>query len=159
MAISTLKGQNKWVELASSSPTSGTSVSFSSLTEYANYKIVYFNVNLNGSDAFIFRINNDSGNNYAYLRNGDGGDISSDGVNDSIALGGGASGVSGVITINDANQVVKEINWSHAVGAPAADSLNGAAIWNSPDVINRFDLSITLGQSFTSGTVKVYGRN
>ena len=159
MAINNLGTTQKWSELATSSPTSGSSVSFSSLNEYVNYKIVYFDLNTSGPETFILRINNDSGNNYAYLRNGDGGDITSDGVNDSISLGSGSSNISGVIIINDANQLVKDINWSHAGGSVNQDSLNGQAIWNSQSVINRFDIVLSLGGTFTSGNIKVYGRN
>lgn len=159
MAISTLAGSNKWVQLATSSPTSGQTVSFTGLAEYTNYKIVYFDIDLSGSDQLNLRINNDSGSNYAYLRNGDGGDIESLGVATKIKLGTGSTNFSGIITINDANQIVKEINWSHAAAASAQDSLKGNAIWNSQDVINRFDFSIENAQTFSSGTFTVYGRD
>lgn len=154
MAINNLLSRQQWVELASASPTSGTTVTFSSLNEYSNYKIAYFDVDLSSLESLFLTINNDTGSNYAYIRQIDDGSIDGSGVTNSINLGQASNG-SGIIIINDANNVIKQISWFHA---RANDSLNGQGFWNSQNVINRFDISVT-GVTFSSGTIKVYGRN
>lgn len=162
MAISNLGTKSKWVELGTSSPTSGSSVSFASLAEYASYKISYFNVDTSSSSVgFTLRINNDTGSNYAYVSLVDGG-VGSSGVDTSIFLGGGASANannhSGVVTIEDANELIKNIKFWHSGDSSAVDANNGRAFWNSESAINRIDLILT-SANFTSGTIKVYGRN
>lgn len=68
MAITNLGGSNKWVELATSSPTSGSTVTFSSLASYRDYRIEWFDLTNVGGQPFAIRFNNDSGTNYAYWR-------------------------------------------------------------------------------------------
>lgn len=158
MAINSLNSKQKWVELASANPTSGTTVTFSSLPQYKTYKIAYFNLDLSTGDIIQLTINNDTGNNYAYARQIDSGDTSSAGVSTSILLGTVATDGTGIITIDDANDLIKDISWFHAVTFPSLDSVISKGFWNSQNVINRFDIS-TSTATFSSGTIKVYGRN
>lgn len=161
MAINTLASTQKWVELASSSPTSGSTVTFSSLNEYANYKIAYFNLIASGQSSLTMTINNDATSSYAYLAIQDSGTIASDGLDSSILIGTLSSSSpsqagTGVITILDANQLIKDITYFHC---GVFDANNGQAYWNSQSVINRIDFGLSGGATFTSGTIKVYGRN
>lgn len=161
MAINTLASTQKWVELASSSPTSGSTVTFSSLTEYRDYKISYFNCNASSGAGLQLQFNNDTGNSYAFIANKDSGIVSSDGLNNAIILGnlsdgGSANAGTGVITISDANQLIKTVNFFHCGNE---DANTGQGYWNSQSVINRIDLTIASGNTWTGGTIKVYGRN
>jgi hypothetical protein len=159
MAISKL-AIPQWRLISSSSPTSGSSVSFSSLPACQAFKLVYFNIDTSSTNVrFECRLNNDSTSNYAYVSLIDGA-VLSDGINDSIILGEG-SGVnandhSGLVTINFANQPIKEINYWHASGTSTRDSNNGCAYWNDDSLVNQVDLILT-SATFTSGTVKIYG--
>lgn len=157
MAISTLQGQNKWVELASSSPTSGSTVTFSSLTQYKNYKISYFNVDTSSASViFTLRFNNDSGSNYAFVNNANQGGVSGSGVQTFIELNRSSQNDNtGEIFIQDANELIKDITFWHSSSTAVNE---GYAYWNSQSVIDRIDLILT-NATFSSGTIKVYGRN
>ena len=151
-----------WVELGTSSPTSGSSVSFTSLAEYRNYKLYYFDVDASSSAVgFTVTFNGDTGSNYAYISTTDAVQ-SSNGVSSSILVGSGAGAAStnhsGQLIVNGSNQLTKEINYWHA-SSSGADSNSGRASWNSASVINRIDLVLTGSVTFSSGTVKVYGSN
>jgi hypothetical protein len=151
-----------WVELGTSSPTSGSSVSFTSLAEYRNYKLYYFDVDVSSSVAnFTVTFNGDTASNYAYISTTDT-QQSSNGVASSIQVGSGAGAQatnhSGTLIASGANQVTKDIAYWHA-SSSGADSNSGRASWNSASVINRIDLILTGSVTFTSGTVKVYGSN
>lgn len=162
MAISNLGGRGRWSELGTSSPTSGTVVTFSSLPQHSEYKIAYFNIDTSSTSVrFDLTINNDTGSNYAFASLIDGSILSS-GVDTKIILGDGNGSVSsnhsGVVTINDANELIKQITYWHALGTGGIDVNNGQGFWNSQSVINRFDITLSTG-FFNSGTFKVYGRN
>lgn len=164
MAISNLGGRGRWSELGTSSPTSGTVVTFSSLPQHSEYKIAYFDIDTSSTSVrFDLTINNDTGSNYAFASLIDGsGSTWSSGVDTKIILGEGNGFVnnnhSGVVTINDANELIKQITYWHALGTNGVDVNNGQGFWNSQSVINRFDITLATG-SFNSGTFKVYGRN
>lgn len=159
MAINTLASTQKWVELATSSPTSGSTVTFSSLNEYANYKISYFNCTSSNTQLTVI-LNNDTGNSYSWISYKDSGTVTSDGLDTAIRLGNLGSGStnagSGVITILDANQLIKNITYFHC---GVEDANNGQGYWNSQSAINRIDLTLTDAATFSGGTIKVYGRN
>jgi hypothetical protein len=151
-----------WVELDTSSPTSGSSVSFTSLAEYRNYKLYYFDVDASSSVVgFTVTFNGDTTSNYAYISTIDAAQ-NSNGVDSSIKLGAGggaqATNHSGTLTVLGANQVTKDITFWHAA-ANSQDSNSGRASWNSSSLINRIDLVLTGSVTFSSGTVKVYGSN
>lgn len=161
MTISNLKATQKWAELATSSPTSGSSVTFSSLTEYSNYKVSYFNANSSAGATLTLTLNNDTTSSYSWIAHKDSGTVSSDGLDTSIRLGdlgsgGSATAGSGVITILDANQLIKNISYFHSGNE---DANNGQGYWNDQSVINRIDFTLSGGATFTGGTIKVYGRN
>lgn len=145
MAISKLGGSNQWVQLATSSPTSGSTVTFSSLASYTDYRIEWFDLANSGGQPFAIRFNNDSGTNYAYWRSDQ---------NDSAASAQVVGSTSQIqITIFDADSVSKTI-----------DGFGGSegevkAFWNNQTAINRIDIIALSGATYTAGTIKIYGRN
>jgi hypothetical protein len=145
MAISQLNVVQKWTELATSSPTSGTSVSFTSIPEYKDYRFEIFGLTNNNGEEYRFRFNNDTGSNYAYF----------------ISLGANSEGTtniqfpkkSGIVTILDANGISKTVTgWNPTVGQIFA-------LWNNQTAINRIDIFTASTGTFTAGTIKLYGRN
>ena len=148
-----------WVELATSTA-SGSSVSFTSLAEYRNYKVSYFNLKSASASSLYIRFNNDSGNNYSWINIKDSGTISSSAVDNGIEVHVSidTSGSSGIFGVSDANQVIKKIDYFAAKSGTGTDSDNGQAFWNNTAVINRIDL-VVFSTTFSSGTIKVYGSN
>ena len=151
MAISRLTAPSKWIELASSSPTSGTVVSFTSIPEYRDYKFVVSNMDTAASGSYLYNINfnNDTGANYGYVFNNT--SISSAGGDTKIKLSAVRFDNYFDVLILGANQISKEIYINHY-----GFSI-GTAMWDSQSTINRIDL--TAPTTISSGTVKVYGRN
>lgn len=137
-----------WLELASSSPTSGLSVSFTSIPEYRNLRIEFLALATTAStQPYRIRFNNDSGSSYSY----------NSGTNAGVSSGNATeiqtNGRFTQITIEDANGVSKRIT-----GASLTNLL--VAVWNSQSVINRIDILTVDGTvSYVSGTIKIYGRN
>lgn len=169
MAISTLGGRNKWVEIATSSPTSGTSVSFTSIPEYGRLQLVWFGLDTNTSNAAAFyaTFNNDTGSNYAYGKLVENSTpltrLITTPSDTNISFGGlfTASKASGKLLIEQSNEIFKTISFSHFAGVINNDqpsSLIGDAIWNSSSAVNRIDLTISAG-TFKSGSIKLYGSN
>ena len=154
MAISVLKGNVKWVELATATATSGSTVSFTSIPEYSNYLVQGFDID--GSDVGPnVRFNNDSGSNYSWIRNSD--EIGL--VTTSIQVALLRLDGSFQLEILGANNPVKQIEiWSGSyVGSnKLAAVIKG--IWSSTDTINRIDFVLATG-TYSSGSFKLYGRN
>lgn len=145
MAISKLGGANKWVELATSSPTSGSTVTFSSLPSYKDYRIEWFGLTNSGGQPFAVRFNNDSGSNYAYLRSGQSSSAAS------AQIYGSGSQIQ--VTIFDADSISKTIEgWGGTEG-----EIKG--FWNNQTAINRIDIIVPGSYTYTAGTIKIYGRN
>lgn len=145
MAISKLGGAGKWVELATSSPTSGSTVTFSSLPSYKDYRIEWFGLTNSIGQPFAVRFNNDSGSNYAYWRTDQ---------NDSAATAqiyGSGSQIQ--ITILDADSVSKTIQ-----GFGGSDG-EIYGFWNNQTAIDRIDIIAASSATYTAGTIKIYGRN
>jgi hypothetical protein len=148
-----------WVQLATATA-SGSTVSFTSLAEYRNYKVSYFNLFTANAAFANLRFNNDSGNNYAFVYQTDSG-LGSSALGNNIIFAPSLSdtdGASGVVTIMDANQVVKDITYYEARSGTGTEAINGQAFWNNTGVINRIDLLLS-STTFTSGSIKVYGCN
>jgi hypothetical protein len=154
MAISKLGVSDKWVELASSSPTSGSTVTFSSLPEYRDYKLIVFDADLSGSANFQCRFNNDSGNNYAYALDA-GSSVVSGSPASSIVFGDASANNFIELNILGANEPVKEINSWYA---SAFNDGIAKGFWNDSAIINRIDVVLSTG-TFSSASLKVYGRN
>jgi len=152
--------QPNWVQLATATA-SGSTVSFTSLSEYRNYKVSFFNVTSTLGSAMYLTFNNDTGNNYAYLNVKDSGTIKSEALANKIEVAEqltSSDGSSGIFTVLDANQVIKNIDYFTAKAGTGTESTNGEGFWNNTGVINRIDLSVS-STTFSGGTIKVYGCN
>lgn len=153
MAISTLVGSNKWIEIATSSPTSGSTVSFTSIPEYKDLLIQGFNVEAGNN--LVTRFNNDTASNYAWVR-----DTDQFSLTTSIQLTRGNVDQCFQLKILDANSGPKIIDiFSGSVASAVPFRSNYQAIWNDSSVINQIDIIVSSTGSFTSGSIKLYGRN
>lgn len=161
MTISSLSGSSgKWIEIASSSPTSGTTVSFTSVPEYKDLYVLAYGINNGGtSTQLTVRLNNDTGNNYsrsvlfyyAYTSQ-----LQVTNTPNSSSLYGTKEAwqpAAFSMLIEGSNSPLKKIT-----GVPYDGygfETNGA--WHSTDVINRVD--VISGATFSAGTIKLFGRN
>lgn len=143
MAINRLGGVSKWVELGSSSPTTGTSVSFTSLPEYREYAIQVYKINSPSGTATVLtvRLNNDTGTNY----NRDATAL------EACPFSSNNAGFQMVIT--GANELYKNIEVKPFDGT----STSIRNMWHSSATINRID--ILSSATFSAGTIKIFGRN
>jgi hypothetical protein len=160
MAISKLGASNKWVEIASSSPTSGTTVSFTSIPEYKDLAILAYNINNGGSSTGLsVRFNNDTGNNYSknlIYQNSSTSVLNIISTAATSSLYGTHSAsvpVAIQLVIEGANSGLKQI--SGIMFDTYGYEHNG--LWHSADVINRIDVISTA--TYSAGTIKLFGRN
>jgi len=152
MAISAFPplGAETWTEVATSSPTSGSVVTFSSLATANKFRIVGFNVkSTSSSGAALLTINNDTGNSYAV-----GYDVSGSVAETSVQFGFDSNGFSFDLTFDSANQTIykKGTGFSPGGGDPRN---NYNVTWANTAAITRFDLTLSAG-TFTAGTIKVF---
>lgn len=153
MSISILKGSSQWVELATASSTSGSTVSFTSLPRYSNYLVQGFNIDCT-TEGPSMRFNNDTGSNYGWIRNDSDTGPTANKIATVIAIDNGVFQA----LIMGADQVVKEIEiWSGSLSGATKFADTIKALWNDSSVINRIDF-VTPG-TYSTGTFKVYGRN
>ena len=161
MTISSLVGSsNKWIEIASSSPTSGTTVSFTSVPEYKDLYVLAYGINNAGTTAQLtVRLNNDTGNNYSrnvlfFYSNTSRMEIANSSNSSSLYGTREVQAPAGFsMLIEGSNSPLKKIT-----GVPYDGygfETNGA--WHSADVINRIDVISTA--TFSAGTIKLFGRN
>ncbi|NDB67550.1 MAG: hypothetical protein EB015_05985 [Methylocystaceae bacterium] len=160
MAISKLGASNKWVEIASSSPTSGTTVSFTSIPEYKDLAILAYNINNGGSStALSVRFNNDTGSNYTknVIYQNSGTQVLNIATSPSTtSLYGTYSAnvpVAMQLVIEGANSGFKQI-FGKIFDYSGYESIG---LWHSADVINRIDVISSV--SYSAGTIKLFGRN
>lgn len=144
MAITNLATSQKWVELATSSPTSGTSVSFTSIPEYKNYRIQWFGLANSSTGNYQIRFNNDSATNYAF--NNANGPTS----NGTTYITIEPSAVQ--LTISQANEISKTIEGFTGTQGTVK------GFWNNQSTIDRIDVTLSTG-TFTAGTIKIFGKN
>jgi len=155
MAISKLISQGKWVSLASSSPGSGTVVSFTSIpTSYRDLKLVVYNLNVatsgpGGTYTFDVTFNNDTAANYSYVSVSD---VAGGAMQTKFQLGS-SSRLNNCFDfiINDANQLSKRI----IINQYGFRQLEGA--YQNENPIDRID--ITTNTAISSATIKIFGRN
>jgi hypothetical protein len=143
-------GVETWTEVATASPTSGSSVTFSSLAATSKLRIVGFAVkSTSTSGAALLTINNDTSLSYAY-----GYDVTGSPANNDVQLPFDANGVSFDFTFVAANQPVYKQGSGYSAGA--SDQRNNYNVtWANTSVINRFDVTLSAG-TFTAGTIKVF---
>ena len=139
-----------WLELATASPTSGLTVSFTSLPEYSSYRIEWFGLSWSASSANLgIRFNSDSGSNYAQASQG----ITTQSET-YISLGGSPGHLQ--LTVNGANEVSKKID-----GFSGFDNVKVInASWVNQSKITSIDVVIIgTAVGFTGGTIKIFGKN
>jgi hypothetical protein len=168
MSISRLQNKSRWVELGSASATSGTAVSFTSISNAYNDLLLTWNDALatNAADLSV-RFNNDSGTNYSFIHgflnyNGPTFSLDTDGNSSEIRLNGirGTYEASGHLLIEGANDIFKTITFQNCVNTASNTSdnaWNGVGYYWDQTAINRIDFRST--ETFNGGTIKVYGRN
>lgn len=152
MAISRLSSPvENWVEIGTSSPTSGSVVTFSSLANYRKFRLVGFDVNLSTSASLKITFNNDTGNNYAYsyVR------LASANVTDSLTFA--ANTVHSFDFEIDFNS---QSTWKRVIGWAANTSSVSDywGLWKDTASITEIDLTTSTG-TYSSGTIKLYGTN
>lgn len=167
MAISTLQGQKKWVELGTSTISGNpASVSFTSIsTLYSDLLLSWNDILLNtSSDIVGIRINNDTGTNYSYVHNnGYGGyNVNSDGDYNRIPLRAFETTnypSSGYLLIEGANDIYKTITFNSFINTLTGNgAYYGVAQWFDATAINRLDFFPNTN-TLKSGSLKLYGRN
>lgn len=150
----------KWVEIASNSPTSGNSITFSSIPEYNNYKLTCIGLTSSASGNLLLRFNGDTGSNYIVTGLGNSGSSASVTGTTTTSLtiidAGIGNGGTAEIYILGGNQPTKQINyWSRATNP----YFNANALWNSTSTITSMDFLWSFSATFTGGTFRLYGKN
>jgi len=168
MAISKLGGADKWVEIGTSSPTSGSTVTFSSIsTIYKDLAISIKNVTSAAGSPFInFQFNNDTTNNYGYSFW-----INTSAVNNTPSLrnnpltssfGGpgltSTTGGSGILLIKGANGPFKEIEGTYQNSVTISDYQDFfKGTWFDTAAITEIDCNLS-SSTYAGGTIKLFGR-
>jgi hypothetical protein len=154
MAVGTVSSinQDNWQLVQTNTPTSGTTSSFSSLSGYKTYMLVFNNINTAASATYRIRFNSDTGNNYALLVNAGGSYL--EGGSFFPLLGFVTTGPhSGYLLINDANTTTPkrvELAGSYYVGGGAK------GIYLGSSAVTSIEVSLNTS-SFSSGTISLYG--
>jgi hypothetical protein len=154
--VSSLTGDN-WQLIATNTPTSGTSTSFTSLTGYRKFRLIWSALTFGGSAVAMLRFNSDSNNNYIGAASGYG-TSSSEGWS-TAAIVAGLAGTThyGFIDVEDADKTFpKKMQgaWDNQ-DTGVGDVLNGVYIGSS--AITSIALSDSSGNTISSGTVYLYG--
>jgi hypothetical protein len=146
MAVNTVSSitSDNWQLISSSSPTSGTSVSFTSIAGYKTLMLAFKGVTTAANSFMIVRFNNDSSSgNYN----------SGVGNETSIILASNTTARGGVAIIYDADKTVP-----HKIEKSNYDATHtDTAFYTDPVAITRVDLISREASAFTAGTVYLYG--
>ena len=158
-----------WVQLATSSPTSGATVSFTSLSSYKQYRVVMSGVDVNtGGPNMTMTLNNTASNYSSAITywNNNQSRIQNDGYNSttSVLINPPSNQNTALFTfaaeilIDYANQSTpKSIRYSLGQGNTNSYP-NAWAIWNNTATVNRIDFTLS-SNSFAAGTFTVFGSN
>lgn len=161
---STATGGRNWVQLGTSTPTTGSTVSFTSLATYNFYRVVTERVVTSGNESFLIRLNNDTSSKYATTQFYSG--TLSSGVpalsgSPTTALNCGYFSVQPIfsnIVIDNTSTLTTATGFCTSTGN-VYTNLDG--MWSGNAQINRIDVLIgaaTFSGSNT-GTITVYGSN
>lgn len=144
MSISRLSGAaENWVEIGSSSPTSGSTVTFSSIPGYSKLRVIAFNVIPSTNAQIQMTFNNDTGGNYLNKT-----DIGVTNLNF-----GSSTGQAFDVEILFNSQITYKRIVGHSYLTGAYEGL-----WANTDQITEIDLTLNAG-TYSSGTFKLYGTN
>jgi uncharacterized protein YdgA (DUF945 family) len=151
MAISAFPpvGADTWTEVATSSPTTGSTVTFSALATASKFRIVGFDIIPSTSATLTLRVNNDS--TQAYFT---GFDVGGTPADTSAQIGFGATNFSFDLTFTAANQAIYKTASGFAPNNNDPRN-NYNMTWANTAAITRFDLILSTG-TFTAGTIKVF---
>jgi len=157
-----------WTQLATSSPSSVATVSFTSIsTNYSKLLVTWKGLQLNADQVCQTRFNNDTGNNYAYQYQSIPSGLSyptfsssSSGLASSIQLVSlpASTYTSGSLLISGANDIYKTITYFSNSSNAVYVSNQGQGQWFSATAINRIDLFVS-STLFVAGTITLYGSN
>ena len=146
MAVGTVSSVSGdvWQLISSSSPTSGTSVSFTSIAGYKTLMLAFKGVTTAANSYMIVRFNNNSS----------AGSYSAGVGNEtSMILSGDSSARGGAIIIYDADKTVP-----HKIEKSNYDATHlVSGFYTDPVAITRVDLISRESSAFTAGTVYLYG--
>jgi len=162
-----------WVQLATSSPTSGATVSFTSLASYKQYRVVMSGVDVAAGNPTLSMTLNNTASNYSYafsfydtnnakMINTGGNAVSSININPGSSLLTARYGFSAEILIDFANQATPK-SIRYALGASAGyvsqSYANTWAIWNDTSTVNRIDFTLSSSSFVAISTFTVFGSN
>ena len=145
MAISRLSSPvENWVEIGTSSPTSGSVVTFSSIANYRKLRVVAFKLTYSTTATVKMTFNGDTGNNYASRP---------DEANNYLAFGSGSATSFDVDILFNSQTTFKRIEgWEYEYTYPYQ------GLWTNTAAITSIDLTLSTG-TYSAGTVKLYGTN
>ena len=150
-------GGDEWQLIATNTPTSGTSTSFTNISGYSKLRLIWNTLTFAADAMLICRFNSDSGQNYIGAASGFGANTS-ESWSTAVALNGNNAGpYAGYLDIEDANKTFpKKLQgvWSFRTGT-YGDTLNGIYIGSS--AITSISLSDESSNTISSGTVYLYG--
>ena len=160
-----------WVQLATSSPTSGATVSFTSLSSYKQYRVVMSNVDVAAGNPTLNMTLNNTASNYSYafsfydgtkMNNAGGYALSSINIQPGSNALTPRYGFAAEILIDFANQATPK-SIRYALGASAGYTsqsyANTWAIWNDTSTVNRIDFTLSSSSFVASSTFTVFGSN
>lgn len=145
MSISRLGSpQDNWVEIGTSSPTSGSVVTFSGIANYRKLRVVAFKLTYSTTAFVKMTFNSDTGSNYASRP---------DEANNHLAFGSGTGTSFDVDILFNSQATYKRVEgWEYEATYPYQ------GFWTNNDAITQIDLTLSTG-TYSSGTVKLYGTN
>jgi len=133
-----------WTLIDSRTPTSGTSVSFTSISGYKTLMLAFKSLTTSANSYLVVRINNDN----ASGKYGFEGSLATE-----MLVGTNNGSRAGAMVIYDANQsATHKIDLTYYTGTTLATGFYTDAV-----AITRVDLISRESQTFTGGTVYLYG--
>ena len=154
--VSSLTGDN-WQLIATNTPTSGTSTSFTSLSGYNKFRLICSNLAFGGSADLLCRFNSDSGSNYIGSASG-WSSATSNAWSTAATLGGNSNtNHYAFIDIENVDKTFpKKIQGAWGDQANGyGDVINGIYIGSS--AITSISLQDSSGNTISGGTVYLYG--
>jgi hypothetical protein len=159
MGVSLVPGPSvvrNWVELASSTPTGVSTVSFTSLAAYNYYRITYSG-DLDNASSLNIKLNNSSTAYISSVAYDAGSQVDILGSNTQFRFGDGTSTSNSIMITLDNSAGLTTATGVSSFGSKYSNSFEGA--WLTKEQINRIDLFTGTGPNFTTGTIKIYGSN
>lgn len=163
MAFTAIPSGDVWVQIGTTqTPTSGSSVSFTSIPAVKKLRVVVQSLTLTAAGYVDITLNNDTGSNYNY------GYVTYNGTTASVIANNDtkmrvtrSSGTSHIIelTIDYTNQAMPKLAQGYGTSGGSNASVYPASYnWNSTAVVNRIDFTTaTTFAAGNTGTIAIYG--